>query len=84
MSSLTNAGINVDPVALAAAYGVRLPLLESRTDKAPIFGYHLQAGVLTVNEVRARLGEPALHGPDGDALVGAEPEATPPATTEEP
>lgn len=79
VASLTAAGINVDPVALARSYGVRLPLLEARAE-APIFGYHLDAGIITTDEVRARLGLPPLGGEAGSALVGAEP-ATPPGET---
>ena len=72
VSSLTAAGVQVDAPALALAYGVRLPIMVDATKKPPVFGYHLQAGVLTRDEVRARLGEPALGGADGGEFIGGD------------
>ena len=72
VTSFANAGINIDPVLLARDYGVRLPIVAGTADKPPVFGYHLQAGVLTRNEIRARLGEGPLPGDEGAELVGKE------------
>lgn len=72
VGSLTNAGVQVDAPALALAYGVRLPIMVDATRKPPVFGYHLQAGVLTRDEVRARLGEPPLGGDEGAAFIGGD------------
>lgn len=72
VSSLTAAGVQVDAAALARSYGVRLPILADATKKPPVFGYHLQAGVLTRDEIRARLGEPAIGGPDGGEFIGGD------------
>lgn len=72
VGALTNAGVQVDAPALAAAYGIRLPILADATKKPPVFGYHLQAGVLTRDEVRARLGEPPLGGEDGGEFIGGD------------
>ena len=78
VSSLTAAGVQVDAPALALAYGVRLPIMVDATKKPPVFGYHLQAGVLTRDEVRARLGEPALGGADGGEFIGGDAEPVTP------
>lgn len=72
VGSLTNAGVQVDAPALALAYGVRLPIMVDATRKPPVFGYHLQAGVLTRDEVRARLGEPPIGGFDGAEFIGGD------------
>jgi phage gp29-like protein len=71
VTALTAAGVQVDAQALAAEYGVALPILEKASDKPPVFGYHLQAGVLTRDEVRTRLGEPSIGGPEGAEYIGA-------------
>lgn len=80
-SELAQAGYKVDRKALAERF--RIPLEESAKDEdtedgnARVYGYHLQAGVITVNEVRRTLGFPPLPSPVGDQLVGAAPPAPP-------
>ncbi len=66
--ALAGQGAPVDWRAMAEAHGV--PLLRREQDVftagSPVFGYHLQYGVVTVNEARARVGLPPL--PDGDRM----------------
>lgn len=58
-----------DARRMLAEFGVYAEeVAEQLTSKAPIFAYHIQAGVVTLNEVRASLGLPPL--PDGDRLTG--------------
>ena len=69
VTALRNAGIRVDAVAIAAQFGVPLEQ-EDAEDKAEdeemgeVYQYHLQFGLVTINEARARLGLPLW--PDGD------------------
>lgn len=70
LASLLTSGAPVDIPKLAAAYRVRLPLAQQVAQQAPIFAYHMTAGVVTRNEVRARLGLPAIEGPKGEELLG--------------
>lgn len=72
VTALTAAGVQVDAAALATEYGVVLPILAIASEKPAIFGYHLQAGVLTRDEVRARLGEAAIGGESGQEFIGAQ------------
>ncbi len=68
LTAILASGTPVDVPALARAYRVRLPLTSTATaHEAPIYAYHMQAGVVTANEVRARLGLPRLEG--GDVLL---------------
>jgi phage gp29-like protein len=70
LASLRQAGEAIDVAALAKAYRVRLPLAQAAAARsAPIYAYHMTGGVVTANEVRARLDlEPR---DDGDRLLGA-------------
>lgn len=77
------AGVAVDAEAMAKASGVALSKDAKPKTSAPIFAYHIQQGVVTIDEVRASLGLPPL--PDG---AGAKPAPQPgapaaPAATEE-
>lgn len=38
-------------------------------NRQEIFGYHLEAGIITRNEIRARLGLPEIEGPAGDEFI---------------
>lgn len=82
VASLRQSGDPVDLEKLAQSYRVRLPLGSARTSQPTIFAYHLQAGIVRLNEARERLGLPAVTGPEGDAFVGAtDPAAAPPSTS---
>lgn len=57
--------------AIAERHGVPAPKLPVAQDggaatsnAAPIFAYHIQSGVVTINEVRAQLGLPPIAGGD--------------------
>jgi phage gp29-like protein len=68
VAALRAAGEVVDVERLAAAY--RVPLkrpADVRADAAPIYAYHMTAGVVTANEVRGRLGLDDIEG--GDELL---------------
>ncbi len=70
LAALRQAGEAVDVARLAEAYRVKLPLAaEAGAKQPPIFAYHMAAGVVTVNEVRARLGYGPIEG--GDKLLVA-------------
>lgn len=77
ITQLGNAGIRVDTVALARDYGI--PLREDVEDEdqstGEVFGYHLEFGVLTRNEIRARLGLPPIAGGDIPPQPMAAPQA---------
>ena len=82
VTTLRAAQVPVDVVALAAAYRIKLPVQLLVADGKPtIFGYHLAAGMVKVDEARERLGLPALGGDEGSRLLGAVvPGDTPPPT----
>ena len=50
--------------AEAAEIPLRAPEEEVLTAGAPIYGYHLQYGVVTINEARARVGLPPVANGD--------------------
>lgn len=58
---------------LAAAYRVYAPKLARSESRPALFGYHLTAGILTVNEARERLGYEPLPGEEGKRLLGGAP-----------
>lgn len=67
---------NVDVSPLLEKNGLRSLTVGGSAEKPPIFAYHLNAGVLTINEVRATLGlEPV---PWGEARTTATPQAAEP------
>lgn len=74
------AGVAVDALAEAKAHGVLVSTDAQPKTSAPIFAYHIQSGVVTIDEVRATLGLPPL--PDG---AGAKPATVaPPAPAGDP
>lgn len=71
VGGLVHAGQPVDVPALARAHGVPLAfLVGQRSGDAPIFGYHLTAGVITRDELRERLGLPPIGGIAGGEFLG--------------
>lgn len=64
LNTLGNAGAPVDVRALLEAYGVPLKDVEDIEQAGQVFKYHLDYGVLTLNEIRARLGLPKVAGGD--------------------
>lgn len=81
LATLLTAGAPVDVPSLAREYRVPLPLAKEIAKQAPIFAYHMTAGVVTRNEVRARLGLPPIPGPKGEELLGDPANAAAPATS---
>jgi phage gp29-like protein len=77
LATLVTSGVPVDIPILAKAYRVPLPLAQAVAKQAPIFAYHMTAGVVTRNEVRERLGLPPIGGPKGEELLGAQPAGAP-------
>jgi len=72
LESLTKSGIRVeDPEALAwELFGMRLKpgkMTPSPTKESNVFAYHLDYGIATKNEVRARLDLPPVDGGDKPA-----------------
>jgi phage gp29-like protein len=73
LTALKSAGVPVDVTAYARTFRIPLDPNAKQAKSATIFQYHIDAGVVTVNEVRASLGlEPR---PDGDAPTTADPGA---------
>ncbi len=77
VQSLRASGDPIDVAALARAHRIKLPMGSVKTEKPTIFGYHLAAGFIKVNEARARVGLDPIDGADGEKFVGGTP---PPAT----
>ncbi len=84
IKTLSDLGVPIDVQAMAKRFDVPLRELKGKEDEetkiaGQIYGYHLEAGVVTVNEVRQRLGfEPLKDKAAGDALVKAAPPAPEP------
>jgi phage gp29-like protein len=64
INKLSDVGIGVDAKALAEEFGVPLALTETPGQAGQYYQYHLQYGIVTKNEARAKLGLPPV--PDGD------------------
>jgi len=65
LAALKTAGVPVDVVAYARKF--RIPIIKGAKEPSKvgtIFKYHLDAGIATVNEVRATLGLPPIEGGD--------------------
>jgi hypothetical protein len=65
------AGRTLDVDVVADKLGIALvPVDKNAATEAPIFAYHLDAGIVTRNEMRERLDLDPLPGPEGDVLIG--------------
>jgi hypothetical protein len=64
LGKLTNAGAPVDVRAFLESFGI--PLLEpvENEQTGQVYKYHLDYGVLTLNEIRRRLNAPPISGGD--------------------
>lgn len=62
ITSLVNAGAPVDVRALLERHGVPLKDPKDIEQSGQVYKYHLDYGVLTLNEIRERLGLPAMAG----------------------
>ena len=78
IKKLADAGLQVDAVALAEEFDLPLADVVDATPPGAIFGYHLEYGVLTLNELRARLGLPPIAGGDEPPKPVADPGASSP------
>lgn len=70
LSLLSKSGQPVDVPALARAYRIKLPLGAEQTSAPPIYAYHLQAGIIRRDEMRAKLALPPVGGADGESFIG--------------
>ncbi len=76
VAAFRQAGEPIDVKAMATLCKVPYAALENvQAQEAQIFAYHLGAGVVTANEVRARLGLEPIDG--GDEVLKDTPEAAP-------
>lgn len=83
VSVLRQAGAPIDLRAMLASFDVpMLPEAPAEEKQGQIFAYHLGAGVVTINEVRASIGLPPVEG--GDRLLSSTPAAEPAAPAAEP
>jgi phage gp29-like protein len=78
---LSNAGAPIDVRVLLESYGVPLKDAKDIEQSGQVFKYHLDYGILTTNEIRERLGLPAVKGGDEApkpmaAAAGGDPNAT--------
>lgn len=74
-AALRTANIPFDVAALAKAYRIKLALATQIANKPAIFGYHLEAGIIRRDEMRARLELDAVGGEEGAAFIGGQPAA---------
>lgn len=71
VAALRQAGETVDVPELARRYRIKLPKAKEAVERLePIFGYHLAAGIVKRDEMRARLGLPPIGGEKGEELLG--------------
>ncbi|TXH12378.1 MAG: DUF935 family protein [Hyphomicrobiaceae bacterium] len=68
-SALSTGGMTLDVVDFASRFGVRVQDASQSAD-VPIYGYHLQAGVVRRDEMRERLGLGPMGDERGDELLG--------------
>lgn len=67
LTALRLAGVPVDVAAYARKFRIPLGAAVEASKKGQIFAYHIESGVVTINEVRDFLGLPSRD--DGDALT---------------
>jgi hypothetical protein len=76
----SSGNVVTDITELAAQFGLRLSagqIKQIQSENSPIRAYHLDAGVVTVNEVRKSIGLPPIEGDEGERLLKPEAAATP-------
>lgn len=80
--SLLQMGVSLPHAYFYEKYGRPVPTSEDRRlqyDDSNLYQYHLQFGILTINEVRSRLGLPPVNwgdaptAPAGDAILSPTP-----------
>ncbi len=67
LTALKASGVPVDIAKFCKKYKIPIGAVEQSPKHAQIFAYHIQGGVVTINEVRASLGLPPVDG--GDKLT---------------
>jgi len=75
LQSFKSVGVPYDTVRLAASYDIPLLPGDVPSKTGQIFKYHVDAGIVTVNEVRHSLGLPLVEGGDVPTKPPAAPEA---------
>lgn len=73
LTALKAAGVPVDVARFAKQYRIPIDTAIKESKAGTIFAYHLQAGIVTANEVRASLGLPPIDG--GDELISMSKES---------
>ena len=68
LAALKASGVPVDVEAYALKFKIPLGAPVETSKRGQIFAYHIQGGVVTVNEVRESLGLPTRE--DGDVMAG--------------
>lgn len=73
LNTLRSAGCDVDAEWMARRYGLSLKLADALIKAGGIFAYHMQYGIVTVNEVRAKIGLGPIPGGDSAPKVAITP-----------
>lgn len=68
LATLKASGVPVDVEAYAKKFKIPVGPVEEPTKRGQIFAYHIEGGVVTINEVRDSLGLPPIPG--GERLAG--------------
>lgn len=76
LNTMSNANAPVDVRALLERYGVPLKDPKDVEQSGQVFKYHLDYGVLTLNEIRERLGLPEVKGGEVPPKPAAKPGGT--------
>jgi len=71
LTQLRANGVPVDVAEFARKFKIPIGALIESSKKGQISAYHIQGGIVTVNEVRASLGLPTIEG--GEKLAGPPP-----------
>lgn len=71
LDSFGSTGVQIDVEAFAAKFGVPVKKIEDSNAK-PFYNYHLEAGIIKVDEMRERIGLEPIGGEEGERLIGEE------------
>jgi len=71
LTALKANGVPVDVESYARKFKIPIGVVEAATKAGKIFAYHIEGGIVTINEVRKSLGLEAIEG--GEKLTGPPP-----------